>query len=141
VPQSPHCTKRTTSEAAFFIGLLDLIMTRATEQQAAICKRFGSRVSVPSADLKVGIALHTLGLKPLNALRHPPESGTSGWYIWGGGHLSKAPDFFQPLHVSHLNVECPSLVPYLGLAPGWRVLLAPGQEDVWYDESLIKTEV
>ncbi|WP_432444553.1 immunity protein Imm33 domain-containing protein [Rhizobium leguminosarum] len=21
---------------------------------------------------------------PLNGLRHPPEAGTNGWFIWGG---------------------------------------------------------
>jgi hypothetical protein len=113
-------------------------MADATQAQAEICKRFGSPVSVPSSDLKVGIALHTLDEKPLNALRHSPEAGTSGWYIWGGEHLSKAANFFEPLHVAHLSRHCPQLLPYLGLA---RVLLAPGHEDVWYDSSLLETEV
>jgi len=27
--------------------------------------------------------------------------------------------------------------PYLARPPGWRVLLAPGQEDVWYDGTLL----
>jgi hypothetical protein len=31
----------------------------------------------------------------------------------------------------------PALVPYLGLAPGWRVLLAPSHIDVWYDPMLL----
>ena len=30
-----------------------------------------------------------------------------------------------------------STLPYLGLAPGWRFLIAPGYEDVWYDEKLL----
>jgi hypothetical protein len=93
-------------------------MVRVTDQQTAICKRFGSSVLVPSSDLKVGIALQTLHLKPLNALRHPPR----GWHVW----------------LVHLGR--PQLVPYLGLAAGWRVLLAPGYEDVWYDKSLLQTE-
>jgi hypothetical protein len=42
------------------------------------------------------------------------------------------------MHVAHLADYCPELLPYIGLAPGWRVLLAPGYEDVWYDESLLK---
>ncbi len=112
----------------------------ATEEQAAICERFGSAVSVPTSDLKVGIALETLAAAPLNALRHAPETGTSGWYIWGGEHLSKAPDFFQALHVCHLAAHCPQIIPYIGLAPGWRVLLAPDHEDVWYDRSLLKAK-
>jgi hypothetical protein len=77
----------------------------------------------------------------LNALRHSPEGDTSGWYIWGGERLLDEPEFFKPLHVSHLAEYCPSLLPYIGLAPGWRVVLASGHEDVWYDQSLLKTEV
>jgi hypothetical protein len=86
--------------------------------------------------MKVGIALPTLGDLPLNALRHRPGNGTTGWYIWGG-NLSDAPDFFQTLHAEHLYEYVPQLVPYLALAPGWRVLIAPAQLDVWYDASLL----
>jgi hypothetical protein len=38
------------------------------------------------------------GGRPLNALRHPPEGDTSGW---------------------------------------WRVLIADGYEDVWFDSALL----
>jgi len=31
-------------------------------------------------------------------------------------------------------------VPFLGLPPGWRVLLAPGQEEVWFDAELLSVE-
>jgi hypothetical protein len=86
--------------------------------------------------MKVGIALATLAHLPLHALRHPPENGMTGWYIWGGD-LSEAPNFFQPLHAGHLSEYVPRLVPYLALAPGWRVLLSPAQLDVWYDDSLL----
>lgn len=105
--------------------------------KASICAEFGSGFVPPEADSKVGIALSSLGKEPLNALRHPPEGGTCGWYIWGGEELSEDADFFQPLHVSHLATYCPAIVPYLALAPGWRVLLAPGQEDVWYDTAIL----
>ena len=116
-------------------------MAHATDEQVATCQRFGSAIAAPDPDLKAGVALHTLHLKPLNALRHPPEGETSGWYIWGGEHLGDDPTFFQPLHVSHLAKFCPALLPYLALSAGWRVLLAPSQEDVWYDGSLLNTEV
>ena len=46
-------------------------------------------------------------------------------------------DFFQALHVSHLKDKCPEILKYLGLAPGWRVLVASEYEDVWYDEKLL----
>ena len=55
---------------------------------------------------------------------------------WGAEELSASPDFFAPLHASHLADHAPALIPYMGLAPGFRVLLAPGQEDVWFDPKL-----
>ena len=74
---------------------------------------------------------------PLNGLRHPPERGTNGWYLWRGEALSQAEDFFQSLHTEHLADWSPDVLPYLALPPGWRFLLAPGHEDVWYDASLM----
>lgn len=106
-------------------------MTVASQQDVA--SRFGAQF-VPVAPLdKAGVAMHTLGLVPLNALRHQPVQGASGWYIWGGEQFSDDPNFFVPLHHEHLAEHCPSLIRYLGLGPGWRVLLAPNQEDVWFD--------
>lgn len=90
----------------------------------------------PLSSETVGIALQTLHLLPLNAVRHNPENGTCGWYIWGGGEMSTEPEFFQPLHFSHIFERLSNLVPYLSLAPGWHVLLAPNYEDVWYEEAL-----
>jgi hypothetical protein len=87
---------------------------------------------------KVGIDQGALnGEQPLNGLRHPPESGTSGWFIWGGEELSEADDFFMPMHIEHLAKECPAVLPYLGLPPGWRFLIAGDYEDVWFDELLL----
>jgi len=102
-----------------------------------ICARYGSEFSPPVPSQKVGLALGSLHSRPLNALRHPPQNGTCGWYIWGGTEMSQDRDFFQPLHVSHLAEYCPDLLPFLGLAPGWRVLLAPGQTEMWFDENLL----
>jgi hypothetical protein len=53
-------------------------------------------------------------------------------------YYSTADDFFEPLHVSNLAARLPEVVPYLALPPGWRFLLAPGHEEVWYDGSLLK---
>lgn len=105
--------------------------------QMAVCDQYGSEFTPPSPLEKVGIAINTLGQLPLNALRHPAENSTCGWYIWGGEVLSQEPDFFQPLHVQHLAERCPDIIPYLALAPGWRVLLAPSQIDVWFDNGLL----
>ncbi|GII22604.1 hypothetical protein Pme01_22010 [Planosporangium mesophilum] len=73
---------------------------------------------------------------PLHGLRHPPEGQGDGWYLWTGD-LSEAVDFFVPNHVEHVISEWPEVAPYLGLPPGWRVLLAPGYEDIWFDSALL----
>jgi hypothetical protein len=105
-------------------------------EQREICQRFGSGYVPSPMNSKFGIAISTLTVRPLNALRHPLSADTSGWYVWGG-ELVDDPEFFQPLHVEHMGEYCPELVPYLGLAPGWRVQLAPGHEDVWFDPGLL----
>ena len=71
---------------------------------------------------------------------HLPNPGaplTCGWYVWAGEDFPTADDAFSPVHVAHVLDRCPGLVPFLGLAPGWPVLLAPGHVDVWYDGTLL----
>jgi hypothetical protein len=87
----------------------------------------------------MGIALNVReGILPINGLRHPPDEGTTGWYVWAGQSLSADPDFFKPLHVSHLSDLCPVAQKFLGLPPGWRFIVAGDYEDVWYDEALLE---
>jgi hypothetical protein len=105
-------------------------------EQRQICERFGSQFLRAADRQTVGISANLSAL-PLNGLRHPPEGTATGWFIWAGEY-SEAPDFFQPMHVYHLVDVCPSVLPYLGLAPGWRFLLAPGQVDVGYDATLLE---
>jgi hypothetical protein len=107
------------------------------DDQHNVCRRFGTEYIPPDIEQKVGIALGSLGMLPLHALRLNPENNTCGWYIHGG-EFSTDPDFYQPLHVTHLAEYCPDIVPYLALPPGWRVLLAPDHEDVWFDEEMLK---
>jgi hypothetical protein len=113
-------------------------MTSLAEDQRRVCERFGTSFEPPPAGSKVGVALQTFGAQPLNALRHPPERGTCGWFIWWGETLTHDPEFFQPLHVEHLFDRCPELLSHLALPPGWRVQLAPGHEDAWYDDKLLE---
>jgi hypothetical protein len=106
-------------------------------EQREICKKNGSEY-VPSEPFKkLGIAMKTMEKMPINALRHPAESDTCGWYIWAGETFSEDPDFFQPLHVMHISEKCPEIIPYFGLAPGWRVLLSAESVDVWFDKDLL----
>jgi hypothetical protein len=109
----------------------------AETEQRAVCERHGTPFEPPSALEKVRIALSTLHLAPLNGLRHRPERGTCGWYIWGG-EFSDGADFIQPLHVHHLTQRCPAVLPYLALPPGYRFLIATDYEDVWEDQSLLE---
>lgn len=112
---------------------LAILFMTLTPEQRAVCERFGSEAVPCDPQLKLGIALGTLHLLPLNALRHRLENGTCGWYIYGGENSSN-PDFYKPLHAAHVGEYCPAIVPYLALAPGWGVVLAPEYEDVWFDE-------
>jgi hypothetical protein len=68
---------------------------------------------------------------------YAPQGDTNGWYIWAGEELRRDPDFFEPLHVSHLAEWCPAVTRFLALAPGWRFLIAPDHEDIWFDASLL----
>ncbi len=106
--------------------------------QQSVCDRCGVECDSPDPDLKLGISPHVRsGTQQINGLRISSEEDTTGWYIWAGEELSTHPEFFSPLHVRHVRSWCPQVLPYLGLPPGWRFLIAPGHEDVWYDPSLL----
>jgi hypothetical protein len=109
------------------------------KEQHTICEKYNAPFVDSPSFLKVGIALNVKdGVQPINGLRHPIEGDTSGWYIWAGEELLEDPDFFVPLHIEHLPEWCPEVIKYLGLAPGWRFLIAPSYEDVWEDKSLLE---
>ncbi len=102
-----------------------------------VCSRFGLTPDPPAPGTTVGISRRAMaGIWPVHGLRHLPENGTCGWYIWIG-EFSQADDFFQPLHVEHLAERLPGVVPYLDLPAGSRFLIAPDYEDVWEDPSLL----
>ena len=106
--------------------------------QRETCERFGVSYRGAPAGLKLGASLNLRDdVWPLNGLRHPPEDGTTGWFLWAGDLFPPDPDFFKPLHVKHLDEWRPETRKYLGLPPGWRFLIAPGYEDVWYDAALL----
>lgn len=107
--------------------------------QLAVCERVGATPFPALSGLKVGIARSTLGDQlPLNGLRHPPVGDSTGWYLWAGRDLSSDPNFIEPLHVEHLVELCPLALLYLQLPPGWRFLVAPDVEDIWFDEALLE---
>src|SRR3954452_15356630 len=114
-------------------------MPPPTATQRALCARFRVVPQPPPPDSRLGAApnLKDATLWPVNGLRHPPVGETNGWYLWAGDALSDVADFFEPLHLAHLGAWRPEVESYLALPPGWRFLIAPRQEDVWYDASLL----
>ncbi len=110
--------------------------TRLHEVQRRKCADYGAEPFRCGDGLKVGISLNIRdGILPINGLRCNPTGDTCGWYIWAGEWSDDA-EFFKPLHVEHLSDWCPEALPFLQLPPGWRFLVAPDHEDVWFDEEL-----
>jgi hypothetical protein len=115
------------------------IAMRVTKEQS-VCEWQGVTPDRPHAGSKIGIALGTLGLRPINGLRINPKDGTNGWYLWCGLECSDADDFFSPLHVEHITDFLPEVVEYLDLPPGYRVYIDGNNfEDVWLDSGLLHT--
>ena len=115
-------------------------MAEASPEQSAVCKRLGVEPFPSAGQLKVGIAPNVReGERPLKAIRHLPVGDTSGWYIWGGNveASEQGNDFFDALHVAHLDEIAPEIVPYLALPPGYGVIVEAGYEDVWFDASYL----
>jgi hypothetical protein len=102
-----------------------------------VCRKYGCEYTPVLGPEAAGVALSTLGMTPVNGLRHPMSAGTTGWYIWCGENLSDAADYFAPLCVDDLLKKLPVVSDLLGLPPGFRFLIAEGHLDVWYDVGLL----
>ena len=110
---------------------------RMNDEQLAICKKYGSAYVEADDEEIVGVALETLSKQPLYGVRIMPTDKTTGWYICGGT-WSDAPDFYQPVCLSHLRERCPSVWKYLSLEPGFKFLIDhAGYEDVWKEPEIL----
>ena len=109
------------------------------DQQKYICNKYNVPYVPGNLNDMIGIAKNVAsGLMPINGLRHSPDGNGISWYIWAGEEFSEADDFFQPMHVKHLQDINPEIIKYLGLPPGHRFLIDnKGYEDVWEDLSLL----
>ncbi|AVR97042.1 immunity protein Imm33 domain-containing protein [Pseudoduganella armeniaca] len=89
-------------------------------------------------NMKVGIARNVReGARPIHGVRIVPDAAISGWFFWGGEEApSDDPDFYLPLHGVHLYEWAPLVLPYLGLAPGWRFIVTEEYEDVYHGAGL-----
>ena len=110
---------------------------KLNDKQKQKCQQYDAGAVPYDPNSKVAISLNVKqeDVQPLNALRINPQGDTCGWYIWRG-EWSNDLDFFKPLHVEHIADWCPEVLPFLQLPPGWRILVAPGREDVWHDPEL-----
>jgi hypothetical protein len=112
-------------------------MSDPVDAMQVVCERYGAAFVMTPLDAIVSVAQNVgSGALPVNGLRHA-QGETSGWFLSAGAELSDADDFFEPIHARHLADRCPDVMPLLGLAPGWRFLIAPNHEDVWFDAALL----
>jgi hypothetical protein len=117
-------------------------MDEISKKQREICNTYAAQYTPLDWGLKVGVSVNLFsGEMPVNGCRVVASETTCGWYLWAGETFSEAADWFEPIHAHHLLQKLPEVIPYLGLPTGWRFLLAPGYEDVWYDTELLKTEI
>ena len=108
-------------------------MIDALDQQRSICAKYNSEFVMALPGSKTGLAMETLHLSPIYGVREHPNEIVSGWFIWAGPY-SKDPDFYQPCHTIHLQELLPIVIPYLGLAPGYKFIIdTAGYEDVWFE--------
>ncbi|WP_462251221.1 immunity protein Imm33 domain-containing protein [Ekhidna sp.] len=105
----------------------------------SICEWQGVLPVSPTQGSNIGLAVDSIGEGVIHGLRHIPEKGTNGWYIWCGNY-SEAENFFSPICIDHLEDYFGNkLTEYLELPPGYRFMIdGDNHEDVWFDKSLIE---
>jgi hypothetical protein len=103
------------------------------DRQLALCTLHNAEPVAVHEDEKLGIARNVRsGLLPICGERHLPEHGTCGWYIWAG-EPSDDPNFFDPVHIAHLEDWCERVMPFLLLPPGWRFIIFDDHYNAWFD--------
>lgn len=110
--------------------------------QRALCARVSAEFEQAPPDLKVGISRALLAQPsavPIRGVRYRPTPTTTGWYLWSGED-STDPDFYVPMHLSHIWKSHSLILPYLGLARGWCFILAPAHEDIWYEADVAQLD-
>ncbi|WP_425413063.1 immunity protein Imm33 domain-containing protein [Micromonospora citrea] len=106
--------------------------------QRDTCRRFTVEPVPPRQRTMVGLALsRPRHMEPLNALRHPTAGNGNGWFVWRGPAIPQEDDNFCTLARRAPGRTRPGAWAVSRPSPGWGVVLAPGYEDVWYDETLL----
>ncbi|MDK2127072.1 immunity protein Imm33 domain-containing protein [Parachitinimonas caeni] len=105
-----------------------------TTEQRDVCAKYNSPEFEIDEGGMVAVALSSIGKNPIYGTRiEKPENGNVSWFFYCGDY-SEAPDFFQPIHTSHLDEILPSVKKYLFLSPGFKFIIDDeGYEDVWME--------
>src|ERR1700761_526476 len=114
--------------------MIEVTMDQFEELQAGICIKYGADLCVTPENGMIALSkTFSKSAVPINGLRHPLEGTMSGWFIWSG-ELSVVEYSFEPVHATHLEQIYPTLIKYIGLAPGWRFLFDENYGDEGYED-------
>lgn len=101
-----------------------------------LASRFAVDPTHVSPEMLVNVGLPLIPtLLPYNGVRIQSPAGHSGWIVWTGRTEEMA---YMAVPLDDFLRACPEVSPYLGLATGWRFQIAPGYEDVWFDDEAAK---
>ncbi len=102
-------------------------------EQQAICRKYGLEEVHPEA--MVAVALSSLGQSPVYGSRIILTDNNNVSWFFHCGEPSTEPDFYSPVHTSHLDELLPSVIKYLYLPPKTRFIIDNfGYEDIWQDD-------
>lgn len=92
-----------------------LDMLNVFEAQQSVCEKFDSKFCPLSSNDMIAVAINTIGQLPINGLRYPLlDDNNIGWFVYCGEYLADD-NFFEPIHISHLDNLLPEVLPYLAL--------------------------
>ncbi|MFK7089515.1 hypothetical protein AAFM71_11950 [Chromobacterium violaceum] len=107
----------------------------SSKEQIEICKKYSSKIIDLDENEMVAIALETIGQLPIRGVRTSKREGDNISWFFYCGEFHASPDFFKPMHASHLNEYLPEVLKFLCLEPGYKFMTDQyGFEDVWKED-------
>lgn len=107
------------------------------DNQVSICEKFSSKFSFPSIKQKIVISKGVLDNLGVEAVRYPSPQHMSGWWITtdlynGDINTLLQVDFYE------LSIKRPDLLKYLALENGFRFFVDNNDEEVFFDDEVLK---
>jgi hypothetical protein len=104
--------------------------------QIEICQKYHSQYEPVQPNDMVAVALQTIGQIPICGTRVILTSNEKISWFFHCGEFSEDDNFYQPIHVAHLNDLLPEVVSYLALEQGFRFVIDGKEyEDVWKENN------